>query len=54
MGISDHAEDNTKVFGFSLTADDKMNIDELLKQSNGHRLIHTIGDCGAEVGGNRV
>ena len=42
------------MFSFSLTPQDKIDIDELLKQSNGHRLIHTIGDCGAEVGGNRV
>ncbi|KAF8729989.1 hypothetical protein AX14_005860 [Amanita brunnescens Koide BX004] len=54
LGISDHAEDNTKVFGFSLTSQDKKDIDELLNQSNGHRLIHTIGDCGAEYRGNRA
>lgn len=54
MGITDHVEDNTKVFSFSLTSQDKMDIDELLKESNGHRLIRTIGDCGAEYRGNRV
>lgn len=54
LGITDHAEDNAKVFGFSLTSQDKKDIEELLKESNGHRLIRTIGDCGAEYRGSRV
>ena len=53
MGISDHAEDNTRVFGFSLSPQDKIDIDELLKQSNGHTLIDIMGDCCAEVDGGR-
>ena len=54
MGLSDHAKDNTKVFGFSLTSQDKIDIDELLKQSNGHTLVDSMGDCGAEVDGGRI
>ncbi|KAF8339379.1 NADP-dependent oxidoreductase domain-containing protein [Amanita rubescens] len=54
LGITDHAEENTKVFSFSLTPQDKEDIEGLLKESNGPRLIHTIGDCGLEYRGNRV
>ena len=54
MGITDHAEDNTKVFSFNLTSQDKKVIEKLLEQSNGHRLMHAIGDCGAEYRSNRA
>lgn len=48
LGISDHTVDNSKVFGFALTDKDKDVIEEILKQSNGSRMITSIGDCGAE------
>lgn len=48
MGIAEHQDDNKKVFSFSLTAEDKANIQAVLARSNGSKLIMTIGDCGAE------
>ena len=48
MGIAAHTEDNQRVFNFNLTEGDKQAIETLLDQSNGRRLITSIGDCGAE------
>ncbi|EMD32714.1 hypothetical protein CERSUDRAFT_126533 [Gelatoporia subvermispora B] len=48
LGITDHTEDNSRVFTFSLTPDDLAIIDAVLEKSNGSRMIFTIGDCGAE------
>ena len=48
LGISDHAEDNQKVMALHLDDADRAAIEAVLDQSNGRRLITTIGDCGAE------
>jgi len=48
MGIAEHKDDNKKTFGFALTAQDNAAIQAVLENSNGDRLIATIGDCGAE------
>ncbi|KAI9066567.1 Aldo/keto reductase [Trametes sanguinea] len=48
MGVSEHTDDNRKVYGFRLSAEDRAAIDAVLTKSNGARLIRTIGDCGAE------
>ncbi|KAI0633319.1 Aldo/keto reductase [Trametes polyzona] len=48
MGVSEHTDDNRKVYGFRLSAEDRAAIEAVLVQSNGARLIRTIGDCGAE------
>ncbi|KAJ6532891.1 Aldo keto reductase [Mycena vulgaris] len=48
LGCSEYPDDNAKVFGVALTAEDRTHIDDVLKRSNGSRLIQTIGDCGAE------
>lgn len=48
MGVSEHTDDNRKVYGFRLNVEDRAAIDAVLLQSNGARLIRTIGDCGAE------
>ncbi|KAJ8690908.1 hypothetical protein PTI98_012304 [Pleurotus ostreatus] len=48
LGLSEHPGDNQKVFTFALSAADNAAIDAVLARSNGHRLITTIGDCGAE------
>ncbi|KAI0958237.1 hypothetical protein AcV7_004110 [Taiwanofungus camphoratus] len=48
LGVSEHTDDNLKVFGFQLTEEDNAAIDAVLDQSNGSRLITTVGDCGAE------
>ena len=48
LGISEHTADNRRVFTFNLTAENKRSIEQVLEQSNGKKLINTIGDCGAE------
>ncbi|KAF9494682.1 Aldo/keto reductase [Pleurotus eryngii] len=48
LGLSEHPGDNQKVFTFALAAEDNVAIDAVLARSDGHRLITTIGDCGAE------
>ncbi len=48
LGITDHTEDNHKVFQLKLTDEDRAAIEEVLDRSNGRQLITTIGDCGAE------
>jgi len=48
MGIAEHKDDNKKVFSFSLTTEDKADIQAILERSNGDKLIVTIGDCGDE------
>jgi aryl-alcohol dehydrogenase-like predicted oxidoreductase len=46
LGISDHINNNTQVFNFSLDKSDYDDIDAVSKKSN--NLIETIGDCGDE------
>ncbi|TFK98847.1 NADP-dependent oxidoreductase domain-containing protein [Pterulicium gracile] len=48
LGLSEHADDNGRAFGFRLTDTDNQDIDVILHQSNSQRMITTIGDCGAE------
>ncbi|KAJ7289358.1 NADP-dependent oxidoreductase domain-containing protein [Mycena rebaudengoi] len=48
LGLSDHLDDNLKVFGFHLTSEDNTQIENVLQYSNGRTIITTIGDCGAE------
>ncbi|KIJ64169.1 hypothetical protein HYDPIDRAFT_132811 [Hydnomerulius pinastri MD-312] len=48
LGVSEHPDDNRHVFGFTLSHDDNSAIEGVLAQSNGRRMITTIGDCGAE------
>lgn len=48
MGLSDHTDDNLKVYGFRLTEEDKADIEAVLDKSNSRRMIITIGDCGME------
>ena len=48
LGVSEHLEDNHRVFSFKLTEQDKEEIDRILAKSNGAKLIETLGDCGAE------
>jgi len=48
LGLSDHTDDNLRVFTFSLEEEDMAAIDAILEKSNGSRMIFTIGDCGAE------
>ncbi|KAJ2920949.1 hypothetical protein H1R20_g12303, partial [Candolleomyces eurysporus] len=48
LGLSEHPDDNSKASGFHLTDGDRAQIEAILEQSNGRRIITTIGDCGAE------
>jgi aryl-alcohol dehydrogenase-like predicted oxidoreductase len=48
LGVSEHPDDNQRVFGFNLTEKDNFDIEEVVKRSNGRRMITSIGDCGAE------
>ena len=48
LGITDHIDDNHRVHDFQLTNEDRKDIDHILEQSNGRKLITSIGDCGAE------
>lgn len=48
LGLSDHASDNSKVFGWTLSEEDRADIEEILNLSNGRKIICNIGDCGAE------
>ena len=48
MGVSEHTDDNQKVYGFRLDAEDRSKVEAVLAKSNGAQLIRTIGDCGAE------
>ncbi|MFL6358545.1 MAG: aldo/keto reductase [Nitrososphaeraceae archaeon] len=46
LGISDHINNNAKVFNFSLDKSDYNDIEEVCTKSN--NLFETIGDCGDE------
>lgn len=46
LGISEHVNDNLRVFDFSLGDDDLKNINDVLSKSN--NLLEIIGDCGDE------
>lgn len=48
LGLSDHVNDNDRVYGFRLTEDDKAIIESVLARSNGRQLIRSMGDCGDE------
>ncbi len=46
LGLTEHRENNTRVFTFELDADDYAAIDRV--SQHGRDLIHVIGDCGDE------
>lgn len=46
LGVSDHLEDNARVFDFSLDDEDRTGIDAVLSRSR--NLYQLIGDCGDE------
>ncbi|KAG1831696.1 NADP-dependent oxidoreductase domain-containing protein [Suillus subluteus] len=48
LGVSEHIDDNDRVFGFRLTDEDNRVIEAVQARSNGRRMITLIGDCGAE------
>jgi aryl-alcohol dehydrogenase-like predicted oxidoreductase len=48
LGLSEHPVDNQKVFGFTLSEEDRSAIEVVLERSNGRQMITSIGDCGSE------
>jgi aryl-alcohol dehydrogenase-like predicted oxidoreductase len=46
LGLSEHIEDNAKIFSFSLDAEDSVHVNTISSQSRD--LYHLIGDCGDE------
>jgi aryl-alcohol dehydrogenase-like predicted oxidoreductase len=48
MGISEHVEENVKVFSFKLDEEDKLAIKAILDQSRAAEVFEAMGDCGAE------
>ncbi|TVY82946.1 Aldo-keto reductase [Lachnellula suecica] len=48
MGISEHVEENVKVFSFKLDEEDQAAIKMVLDQSRSVEVFEAMGDCGAE------
>jgi aryl-alcohol dehydrogenase-like predicted oxidoreductase len=48
MGVSDHAKENLKTYGWSLDDEDRAKIEEVQKQSRRQDVFEQMGDCGAE------
>jgi len=48
LGLSEHPDENQKVYGFRLSEEDHSIIEAVLGRSNGRIMITSIGDCGAE------
>lgn len=48
MGISEHIEENLKVFTFKLDQADKSAIQSILERSRARDVFEAMGDCGAE------
>ena len=46
--MTDHTEENRKVFEFNLSDKDQEDINSVLVRSRSRDMIQTIGDCGAE------
>jgi len=48
LGLSEHPDENQKVYGFRLSDGDHSIIEAVLARSKGRIMITSIGDCGAE------
>ena len=46
LGISEHRDDNAKVFGLNLDGEDNAKIKSVVSKAN--NLFNKIGDCGSE------
>lgn len=51
MGISEHTEENLKVFSFKLDEEDKLLIQGVLDRSKASDVFKAMGDCGSEYRG---
>jgi aryl-alcohol dehydrogenase-like predicted oxidoreductase len=48
MGVSEHTEENLKVFGFKLDQSDQASIATVLGRCRAREMFDAMGDCGAE------
>ena len=48
MGVSEHIEDNLRVYGWKLDNDDNRAIDQILAKSRRDEIYKRLGDCGGE------
>jgi aryl-alcohol dehydrogenase-like predicted oxidoreductase len=48
LGVSEHAEENLKVFGWSLDQNDLEAINRVQEKSHRKEIFTSLGDCGAE------
>ena len=48
MGISEHIDENLKVFSFKLDPEDQENIQKVLDRCRAREIFETMGDCGSE------
>lgn len=48
MGISEHIEENLKVFSFRLDDEDRELVKKVLDKSKARDVFEAMGDCGAE------
>lgn len=48
MGISEHIEENLKVFSFKLDVEDQGKIQEVLDRCRAREVFEAMGDCGSE------
>lgn len=48
LGLSEHIDDNRRVFGFRLSPDDNAAIQKVLALTGSRGLVASMGDCGAE------
>jgi diketogulonate reductase-like aldo/keto reductase len=48
MWISEHFEENRKVFGFRLDEDDIEMIEKVLEKCRAREVMDEMGDCGSE------
>lgn len=48
MGVSEHTEDNLKVFSFKLDAEDQAKITTVLNRCHAKDMFEAMGDCGSE------
>ncbi|KAF2206283.1 hypothetical protein CERZMDRAFT_53475 [Cercospora zeae-maydis SCOH1-5] len=47
-GVSGHAEENLRVYGWNLNDTDLARIEEVLKRSRRDEMVKSLGDCGGE------
>jgi diketogulonate reductase-like aldo/keto reductase len=48
MGISEHTDENSKVFSFQLDEEDKFMIQKILDRCRAPEVFDAMGDCGSE------